>query len=155
MSSSLEERFWAKVRKGRSDECWEWTASLGPSGYGQFYVQSRHGPCAAHRVAYELLIEPVPEGMCLCHRCDNRLCVNPAHLFVGTRTDNQADMAAKGRSRRGASHPHVKLTAKQVRRIRKLRARGVQGAVLAKSMGVSQSTICDIIHGRTWQHVAD
>lgn len=80
-----EERFWAKVNK--TEACWEWTASLHPSGYGQFMYVG-HRPRAAHRVAYEWLRGPIPEGLVLDHLCRNRTCVNPDHLEPVTHREN-------------------------------------------------------------------
>ena len=100
---TLEERFWEKVdRSGGPDACWPWTASTCGGGYGQFRLAGR--PQLAHRVAYEQLVGPIPNGRHVLHRCDTPLCVNPAHLFLGTHTDNMADMTIKGRQSRGEKH---------------------------------------------------
>lgn len=92
-SCSLAEAFWRFVCK--SDACWEWTASIGSHGYGQLtYLQQKY---TAHRLSWELHRGPIPDGLFVLHKCDNRRCVKPDHLFLGTQRENLEDMTRKGR----------------------------------------------------------
>jgi hypothetical protein len=99
LKSTVAERFWANVQKG--DGCWEWQASCLRSGYGQFRVNGRNRP--THQVAWELSNGPIPKdparrrSVCVLHKCDNRRCVNPEHLFLGSHADNVRDCVSKGR----------------------------------------------------------
>lgn len=118
--------------------CWNWTGRLGHYGYAHLSVNGDGQ--RAHRLSYELYVGSIPEGMLVCHRCDNRKCVNPDHLFLGTNADNMRDMAAKWRCR-------SKLTAEQVRQIR---ADGRILKEIAKDFGVSPSNICRVKKGEYW-----
>lgn len=151
---SLRERFWSKVALGTGDMCWIWVARCQQGGYGQFRMHGRI--VAAHRVAYELAVGPIPAGLCVCHRCDNPSCVNPAHLFLGTQKENLADMVMKGREvrSRGERHGKAILTEKQVHEIR-ARCTGRLGekTEIAREYGVNRHAISDIYHRKKWRHI--
>lgn len=137
-------RFWAKVDRRGPDECWPWTADRKARGYGRFMLDGKVRN--ASRVAYELLVGPIPEGLFVCHRCDNPPCVNPAHLFVATHLENNADMRRKGRG------PNVKLTEAQVIEIRALRADGATLTAIGARYGVCMQAVWDVVN-RSWRHV--
>lgn len=93
---TVEQRFWAKVAKRDGDGCWEWTANRNNRGYGLFAV-SRGQTRSAHRVSYEMANGPIPDGLYVCHSCDNPPCVRPSHLWLGTNSQNMLDAVKKGR----------------------------------------------------------
>lgn len=151
---SLEERFWEKVDKRGPDECWEWTANK-VHGYGQISNGKHRGtPLQAHRVSWELHNGPIPEGLCVLHRYDNRGCVNPAHLFLGTKADNMRDMIQKGRAvhegLKGEANGQSKLTKQQVLKVPVFLAQGYSQKEIAKMLGVCYMTIHRIVIGETW-----
>lgn len=96
-TNTIEDRFWSKVRK--DDGCWEWTASVNRRGYGWLHFGGKveRKALKAHRVSWEIHNGPIPDGLWVLHKCDNPRCVRPDHLFLGDRTDNMRDCAAKGR----------------------------------------------------------
>lgn len=135
--------FWSKVDK--TDSCWNWTGTLDIGGYGE--IGNKH--LAAHRYAYELLKGPIPPGLLVCHTCDNRRCVNPDHLWLGTTQDNAIDAARKGRK---PGTP--KLTAEQVIEIRARFAGGnIKQTALAIEYGVSVSNIHVIVRGKSRKYL--
>lgn len=157
--STLEERFWAKVAK--ADGCWNWTGRPDRLGYGRISAFGKSNRLA-HRVSYALLVGPVPNDKDVCHHCDNRRCVRPDHLFLGTHQENMQDAARKGRMvrMRGRKHPRAILTADQVREIRRLyaidrspvpngwgRYRQID---IASMMGVSRSAVNQVLRGKLW-----
>lgn len=149
------ERFWKRVQHGPS--CWLWSGAVGNHGYGVFSVG--HQYYTAHRFSYELAHGPIPEGMFVCHTCDNRRCVNPDHLFLGTPADNIHDMYSKGRQKigvkaRGEQHWHTTLTEEQVQAIRSEYGKGgVILRTLAERYDVSLQTIHRIVKRQVWKHL--
>jgi len=150
MRGTLEERFWAKVDKRGPDECWEWRGAK-RQGYGAISKGAHgNGVLDAHRVSWKLANGSIPAGKFVCHHCDNRSCVNPSHLFLGTQADNMHDMIKKGRSTHGERHKGAKLTEQDVHEIRQMLSRGIPVSVIAKKYGVARSTISRISTGETW-----
>lgn len=127
--------------------CWLWTASVFKNGYGQ---AGRGTNQYAHRLAYRLARGLIPKGASVLHRCDQRSCVNPDHLFLGTPTENMLDMTVKGRRARGNTHGRRRLSAEQVRDIRAKLAAGAGQSALAREHGVTRLNIHLIAHNRTW-----
>ncbi len=144
---SVAERFWSKVEK--TSDCWHWRGCHFRCGYGSFKYQGK--ATGSHRIAWMLTNGIIPTGLDVLHRCDVRSCVNPNHLFVGSHSDNMADMKAKGRigiRHRGEHHHKAKLTLGQVAFIRDSKDSSL---TLAKTMPVDASTIRKIRRSQIWQ----
>lgn len=145
----LRDRFFAKVDRPDDTECWFWRGARQASGHGHFYwggpASGGRRTIQAHRASWQLHRGSIPDGLCVLHKCDVPWCVNPDHLFLGTKADNTHDMLAKGREARGDRLPHTKLTPTQVRAIRECQLPTRQIAMLC---GVSQASISLIKNGR-------
>lgn len=142
------QRFWDKVDRLGPDDCWAWTASYGPFGYGQYRIPQGKN-WRAHRLAYVLTHGEIPEGAVIMHTCDNRTCVNPQHLQVGTQKQNLVDMARRGRC------PQARLTPEAVADLRRRVAAGEPLAAVAKSYGIKRVTANAAVRGNTWGHITD
>lgn len=147
-----EVRFWSRVAKG--DGCWEWTGAVKSNGYGHLGI--KYQTFLAHRVAWTLAYGPIPDSLVVCHKCDNRLCCRPDHLFLGTIADNQHDMFSKGRGRIGIGpgelNEQAKLTASEVQTIRAMHAAGTHTqSALAAMFGVGRTTITMIVNRKNWR----
>ena len=167
-SSNDHARFWDKVDK--NDDCWEWTASLNTAGYGIFWLPDPRRMHVAHRVSWMMANGQIPEGLCVCHKCDNRKCVRPDHLFLGTAADNNHDMIRKGRQvwpgapkgdlngvrlhpeslRRGDRNHNSKLNADAVREIR---LSTEPASAIAERFGVCKSAITLVRRRKSWAHI--
>jgi len=152
-------RFFAKTRRDSVTGCLEWMGHRngGTMGYGSFFTGEGQGrsPWPTHRVAWVIANGPIPPGMCVCHHCDNRPCVEVRHLFLGTRADNSADMVAKKRHRAviGEAQPTAKMTARRVVELRSMYATGLSAAKVAPLFGISKSQVLAIVNRRYWAHV--
>jgi len=142
MSLTLEARFWRHVAAG--DGCWEWTGDK-RHGYGIIRSGGRGAPrLHAHRVSWTFAVGPIPDGLFVCHHCDNRGCVRPGHLFLGTNADNMADAGRKGR--------FVGKTGKLSReQVREIRASSESIRAIAPRFGVGYATISKVRRGETYR----
>lgn len=149
---TLLERFEDKIFYS-PDGCWYWTGSMIPSGYGVFRANGTIR--IASRISYELYRGVIPENILVCHHCDNRICVNPNHLFLGTYKDNRDDMVKKGREviLFGEENANSRLRNSDVIEIRKLHSMGYSGQYIGNIYGVSRTMVAYIIKKQSWKHV--
>lgn len=136
-------RFWSYVDK--SGECWIWLGCKNHDGYGRFNLGGLIKN--AHRCAWIIAHGQIATDLCVCHHCDNRACVNPAHLFLGTHADNMRDMGNKGRTHKS------KLTPLQVKTIRELRTTGMTTIEIARQFAVTNSLVSMIVNRRIWRDI--
>ena len=145
------ELFWTRVHK--SSTCWLWTgARKSQMGYGAIWCRPRL--LSAHRLSWYIKHGPIPRGMMVLHRCDNPLCIRPSHLYLGTHTENMADMSKRGRTDRtgrpGMKNGRAKLTDEQVQEIR---TSNEPRSTLVKKFGITKCVVSQIILRKTWRHI--
>lgn len=152
------QRFLTRIFK--TDFCWLYNGPRTKLQYGLFRIGGRKGKSVyAHRYSFEIHCGPIPEGLCVLHHCDNPPCVNPDHLFLGTKHQNSLDMVAKGRASRkvtvfGEKHHSAKLSNSDVRAIReKYVFRKNSSRKLATLYGVSKTMILNIVRSKNWKHI--
>lgn len=167
----FEKRFWQQTRSGYPDECWVWIGTLNRLGYGRIGLGGKNAKIiAAHRASWVLHQGEIPAGMHVLHSCDNRKCVNPAHLSIGTHAENMRDRDAKGRQAkglrngrhthpeatvRGDRHPKATLKCGDVLLIRAAYKAGRTRAELARAFGVSHNNVSYVVSRKTWAHLPE
>lgn len=164
MDSKIEKRFWQKVNKDgpvpahvpHLGKCWTWISVIKKKkGYGVLYRLRKE--LLAHRISYEIFNGEIPTGLLICHKCDNRSCVNPDHLFAGTQKDNIQDSLSKGRmlGPRGTKNGANKLTESQIIEIRTMRTSGATLVAIAGKFGISFQHVGAICSGFKWSHLSN
>ena len=148
-------RFWQQVDCRKSDECWLWVGTRATHGYGQLNAGTlcdSNRLMRAHRFSWVVHYGLIPRRKHVLHACDNKACVNPAHLFIGTQADNMADMVMKNRQAKGRRITRAKLTEAEVLEIRD-RAGDVTQYKLAAEYGISRKQVRNIVNRRQWMHI--
>ena len=168
-NTTPKERFVERVKKDTSissehvnSPCWSWRGTITEKGYGVAYVGGKR--MFAHRASWFLFNGVIPPGQCVCHHCDNRICVNPEHLFIGDNNDNVQDSAQKGRRKFVVktnsgysvkrSHPHAKLTIDKANEIRRLYSEGkMSQRAIGNMFGVVQTIVSRVVSGELWPYI--
>lgn len=153
MNAATKKRFINNINDVVFTNCWEWVASTDGTGYGMFYINGKI--VKAHRASWQLYFGEIPPSMLVLHKCDNRKCINPRHLFLGNHKDNSQDMIKKGRNRPviGEAHGMSRLKEPQVSEIKKLIKSGMAQRKIAAKFFISAATVCNISKKRYWTHV--
>lgn len=136
-----------------TETCWLFNGRKSRSGYGLIKFKGIQRP--VHRFLYETFYGPIDKNLVCCHKCDVRNCINPAHIFIGTREDNQKDMKEKGRAAKGSRNGMSKLTEDNIKNIFKLRKSGMMQKDIGKLFNVTQSHISLVLSNGTWKHLKE
>lgn len=155
MPTINQQKILQRIRKNVTSGCWEWTRKTLVNGYGRLKICRRM--TLAHRFAFTAFVGEIPVGLCVLHRCDNRLCCNPDHLFLGTNSDNQRDSVRKGRHKppnlKGEQHPFAKVNEAEMLTIRRLCNAGEYQSSIARRFGITQQAVSSIKLRKNWKHV--
>jgi len=147
----IKNKFISKMIKQDNNSCILWNGKPNVFGYGTICILNKR--CVAHRISYMIFKGEIPKDLVICHKCDNRKCVNPDHLFVGTKYQNSQDMVNKKRQAYGNRHGNHKLNDNDVKKIKSLLQNNVDKNEIAKIFKVKRPAIHSISTGRTWKHV--
>lgn len=144
-------KFWSRVSRGLPDECWNWLGAKSRGGYGNVRFQNKF--YRAHRLAYELENGPFGDGLLVCHRCDNPLCCNPNHLFLGTPKDNVLDAVGKRRMSVCSKNGRALFTDDEALLLRDMYRGGITATSIARHLGLSKITVWMLCAGKTWKYL--
>ena len=150
MRMTTQDRFWSKVNK--TDYCWIWTTGKSSNGYGSFYFNDK--TVSAHKFSWMLYYGKVIDNLKVLHTCDNRACVNPKHLYLGTSADNSRDMTDRDRQAKGENNGWSKLTKEQIISIKSYPYHRGLYRQLSKQFNVTPESISNVCRGIYWKHIS-
>lgn len=168
-TASAKAKYWGKYTKAKTLEdfltqryrvaensCWEALVSTDRHGYPQHHsrpLKKKYNKSRLHQLAYICWIGDIPKDLCVLHKCDNTICINPEHLFLGTHTDNNNDKVTKKRHQFGETHHNHKLTEEQIKYIRTLKDKKSSSEIAEEVGDISPATIRDVLCNRSWRHI--